>query len=132
MKRSEMSQVVLCIDDDQMILDFLETALTGYGYRVLSAFNGKEGLVKAVEQQPDLILLDIMMPDMDGWEVCQILKNNEETQKIPVIMVTARDTVYDKIKGLKKGAMGYVTKPFNVKELLEEVRICLKRAEEEE
>jgi len=127
-----MSQVVLCIDDDQMILDFLETALTGYGYRVLSAFNGKEGLVKAVEQQPDLILLDIMMPDMDGWEVCQILKNNEETQKIPVIMVTARDTVYDKIKGLKKGAMGYVTKPFNVKELLEEVRICLKRAEEEE
>ena len=115
---------VLLIDDEEPILRFLRNALTGQPYRLVEAANGREGLAKAASYNPDLILLDLGLPDMDGLEV---LKELRGWSAIPVIILSARGQEQDKIKGLDAGADDYLTKPFSVGELLARMRACLRR-----
>jgi two-component system KDP operon response regulator KdpE len=116
---------VLLIDDEEPILRFLRNALNGQPYRLLEATNGRDGLAKAVSYQPDLVLLDLGLPDMDGLEVLRELRSWSAT---PVIILSARGQEQDKIKGLDAGADDYLTKPFSVGELLARMRACLRRS----
>lgn len=103
---------ILCIDDDRDILNLLEKILAGAGYTVITAANGRQGISEALIRKPDLILLDIVMPGMDGYEVCKKIKDKEETKNIPVIFITAKKEDEDEAKGLKIGAVDYIRKPF--------------------
>jgi signal transduction histidine kinase len=100
--------------------------LSKENYKIIEAENGEEGYNLAVREKPDLILLDITMPGKDGYEVCRLLKENEETEKIPVIFLTARTDMDDKIRGLDLGAVDYITKPFNNMEIMARVKTQLK------
>lgn len=117
------NQKILLVDDEEDILDFLELILDEQGYTVVKANSGREALASAQMHRPDLILLDIMMPEMDGWEVLKLLKADEEVSDIPVAMLTARTEMKDKIQGLQEGAVDYICKPFATKELLEKLQI---------
>lgn len=117
------SQKILLVDDEEDILDFLELILEEQGYSVVKANSGREALAAAQMHRPELILLDIMMPEMDGWEVLKLLKADEEVSDIPVAMLTARTEMKDKIQGLQEGAVDYICKPFATKELLEKLQI---------
>ncbi|HJZ12391.1 MAG TPA: response regulator [Acidobacteriota bacterium] len=119
------TQKILLVDDEEDILDFLELILEEQGYSVIKANSGKEALAVAQMHHPELILLDIMMPEMDGWEVLKFLKADEETADIPVAMLTARTEMKDKIQGLQEGAVDYICKPFATKELLDKLQIIL-------
>ncbi|HEY4492899.1 MAG TPA: response regulator [Acidobacteriota bacterium] len=119
------TQKILLVDDEEDILDFLELILEEQGYSVIKANSGKEALAAAQMHHPELILLDIMMPEMDGWEVLKFLKADEETADIPVAMLTARTEMKDKIQGLQEGAVDYICKPFATKELLDKLQIIL-------
>ena len=114
---------ILLVDDEEDILDFLELILEEQGYDVVKANSGPEALAAAQMHRPDLILLDIMMPEMDGWEVLKLLKADEEVAHIPVAMLTARTEMKDKIQGLQEGAIDYICKPFATKELLEKLHV---------
>jgi DNA-binding response OmpR family regulator len=103
----------------------LQVVLGKRGHHVLGAANGMEGLVTAQGERPDLILLDIMMEGMDGWEVLKLLKLEPGTQQIPVVMLSARVEPRDKIRGLQEGAVDYVTKPFSVRELVATIEAIL-------
>ena len=103
---------ILCIDDDHDILNLLEKILAGAGYAVITATDGKQGLSEARNRKPDLILLDVIMPGMDGYEVCKKIKDKEETKNIPIIFITAKNEDEDEAKGLKMGAVDYIRKPF--------------------
>lgn len=103
---------ILCIDDDRDILNLLEKILAGAGYTVITAANGRQGISEALIRKPNLILLDIVMPGMDGYEVCKKIKDKEETKNIPVIFITAKKEDEDEAKGLKIGAVDYIRKPF--------------------
>lgn len=134
----ENNPKILVVDDDQLISNLIEKILDGTGYEVQKAYDGEEALQKVDQETPDLVILDVMMPKIDGLEVCRRLKANEKTRMIPVIMLTSRDYVEDKIEGLEHGAIDYVTKPFNSKELLARVkslvgsqRFIFQKAEEE-
>jgi len=105
---------VLVVEDDAELLEFIASGLEEEGFRVLRAANGKEGLKKALDHLPDLVLTDIMMPVMDGIAFCNELKSNMMTSHIPVIMLTAKKTVESQIEGLETGADDYVTKPFHM------------------
>ncbi len=109
---SSSGTTILCIDDDHDILTLLEKILIGAGYAVITASNGKQGLRETLTRKPDLILLDIVMPDMDGYEVCKKIKDKEETKNIPIIFITAKKEDEDEAKGLKIGAVDYIRKPF--------------------
>ena len=102
--------LILCIDDEQNILDLLSFNLEAAGYSVITAATAAEGII-AANQSPAIILLDLMLPDMEGTEVCRRLKNNSLTAGIPIIMLTAKDSEVDKILGLELGADDYITKP---------------------
>jgi len=115
---------LLLIDDDEPILRFLRNALLGQPYKLVEATSGREGLTKAASFNPDLILLDLGLPDMDGLEVLSQLRGWSAT---PVIIVSARGQEKDKIRGLDAGADDYLTKPFSVGELLARMRACLRR-----
>jgi len=115
---------VLIVDDDQKMVDLLQLYLKRDGYRVLTAYDGIEALHQAREGQPDLIVLDLMLPGMDGLEVCRTLR---EESDLPIIILTARTTEQDKLTGLDLGADDYVTKPFSPKELAARVRALLRR-----
>lgn len=117
------TQKILLVDDEEDILDFLELILEEQGYSVVKANSGREALAAAQMHRPELILLDIMMPEMDGWEVLKLLKADEEVSDIPVAMLTARTEMKDKIQGLQEGAVDYICKPFATKELLEKLQI---------
>jgi DNA-binding response OmpR family regulator len=117
------NQTILLVDDEEDILDFLELILEEQGYKVVKANSGREALAAAQMHRPELILLDIMMPEMDGWEVLKLLKADEEVSDIPVAMLTARAEMKDKIQGLQEGAVDYICKPFATKELLEKLQI---------
>ncbi|HVS02588.1 MAG TPA: response regulator [Thermoanaerobaculia bacterium] len=119
---------ILVIDDEPDLLRMLEVVLTGAGYTVLTAPSGMEGLVRAQAEQPQLVLLDIMMEGMDGWEVLKLLKLEESTRGIPVVILSARVEPRDKIRGLQEGAVDYVTKPFSVKRVLGTIDAILPRA----
>ncbi|CCJ33375.1 MULTISPECIES: winged helix-turn-helix domain-containing protein [Caloramator] len=123
---------ILLIDDELHIIELLKYNLETNGYKVFYALNGKEGLKLAIEKKPDLILLDIMLPEMDGFDVCKELKKNESISNIPIIMLTAKSEEFDKILGLELGADDYITKPFSVRELLARVKVVLRRNSKEE
>jgi len=113
---------ILIVDDQPDNVELLEQILEDEEYDALTAYDGQEALDIVKEEMPDLILLDIMMPDMDGFEVCSILKSDEKTREIPIIFVTARTETVDKVKGLELGAVDYITKPFEETEVLARVR----------
>jgi signal transduction histidine kinase len=113
---------ILVVDDDHMLLMMIETLLKRSGYEVTTTDKGEDALHKAAEYPPDLIILDVNMPHMDGLEVCRRLKTNPDTRLIPVIFLTADDFVEHKIAGLELGANDYITKPFDSKEFLARVK----------
>jgi len=113
-----MSKRILVVDDEEDILHFLELVLGDKGYEVTTAANGHEALARAQADRPDLILLDIMMPQMDGWEVLKLLRVDEETATLPVAMLSARTEAQDRVQGLQEGAIDYICKPFALQELL--------------
>ena len=115
---------ILVVDDEVDIVDFIDDYLTGEGYEVIKAYNGVEALDKMRRDPPDLVVLDIMLPGLDGFEVCKQMRT-EST--VPILMVTAKDTDVDKIIGLEIGADDYMPKPFNPRELVARVKAILRR-----
>ena len=118
-------QVVLIIDDSRENRILLSSQLSLEGYKTLQAAGGREGIDTAIEHDPDIILLDVMMPDMSGFEVCQTLKDQEETHLIPIIMVTALREVEARIEGKKAGADDFLSRPYVREELLVRVRTLI-------
>lgn len=116
-----MPAKILVVDDEPDVCSVLHLLLSRSGYGVVAASSGMECLVKARGERPDLILLDIMMPEMDGWETLKLLKLDGATSQIPVVIVSARAEPKDKIRGLQEGAVDYITKPFGAREILERV-----------
>lgn len=121
---------ILIIEDEKTLCEKLAHALRQEGMRVDTALDGESGLALAQEKPPDVLLLDIMLPGLDGISICRILRRNPETAQIPILMLTARGTEVDKIIGLETGADDYVVKPFALGELLARVRALLRRARE--
>ena len=119
------SEKILIVDDDEDVLLIVQTILDNSGYSVVPARNGREGVEKAIESSPDLILLDVMMPELSGWEVCTKLKSAPETRQIPIAMLTVKSEIRDLITGMQVGADDYITKPFTRKKLLSTVRRLL-------
>ena len=115
---------ILIVEDEKKIARFLELELVHEGYEVLTAFDGRSGLETAQEQDPDLLILDLMLPELSGIEVCRRLRH---TSDVPIIMLTAKDDVSDKVMGLDMGADDYVTKPFAIEELLARIRVAMKK-----
>src|SRR5450631_3625036 len=116
---------ILIVDDDEDILLIVQTILASAGYSAITAHNGREGVDVALEVRPDLILLDVMMPELSGWEVCTTLKNAPETRQIPIAMLTVKSEIRDLITGMQVGADDYITKPFTRRKLLSTVRKLL-------
>jgi len=113
---------ILCIEDEQEMIDLIQLILSRRGHDVIGATGGKEGLEMARKIHPDLVLLDLMMPDMDGWEVYQQMKADETTRNIPVIVVTAKAQNIDKVLGLHIAKVDdYIAKPFSPQELMDSV-----------
>jgi DNA-binding response OmpR family regulator len=123
---AETPASILVVDDELPFLESLRFSLERQGYRVLTARDGLAGLRLARAERPDLIILDVMLPGMDGFKVCQAIRKESD---VPVIMLTARDDETDKVVGLELGADDYVTKPFGLRELLARVRAVLRRRE---
>ena len=115
---------ILIVEDEKKIARFLELELKHEGYDVLTSFDGRSGLEAALENNPDLLILDLMLPELSGIEVCRRLRH---TSDLPIIMLTAKDDVSDKVMGLDMGADDYVTKPFAIEELLARIRVALKK-----
>ena len=124
-----MKKKILIVDDEDDILHFLDLVLREKGYEVETATGGQEALTKAQLMRPDLVLLDIMMPQMDGWEVLKLLRVDEETATIPVAMLSARTEARDRVQGLQEGAIDYICKPFSPDELAARVRRVLETLE---
>lgn len=122
------SYSILVVDDEPDVRRMLQVVLGKRGHMVTSADSGMEALVQAQGDQPDLILLDIMMDGMDGWEVLKLLKLDEQTREIPVVILSARVEPRDKIRGLQEGAVDYLVKPFSVREVLERIEVILQGA----
>ena len=127
-----MKEKILIVEDDKDILKMVEYNLKKEGYRTAYARDGEDAIEMAHSEHPDLILLDLMLPGIDGLEVCKQLKKESKTAGIPVIMVTAKSQESDKVVGLELGADDYVTKPFSVRELLARVKAVLRRAQEKD
>lgn len=127
MQNMETMPHVLIIEDEEDILALIHYSFIRNGYQADLTTSGEEGLAMAQELKPDLILLDLMLPGLDGLEICRRLKNDKETQSIPVIMLTAKGEEQDIIKGLEMGADDYVTKPFSPRVLIARVRAVLRR-----
>jgi DNA-binding response OmpR family regulator len=123
-KGLDMADKVLVVEDDITLLETLEYNLSRQGYEVLSAADGIKGLEMARKERPDLIVLDVMLPGLDGLEVCRVLRRE---MSVPILMLTARADEVDKIVGLEVGADDYLTKPFNMRELLARVKALLRR-----
>ena len=115
---------ILIVEDEKKIARFLELELLHEGYEVATAYDGRTGLEKAFSWQPDLMILDLMLPELSGIEVCRRLRHDSD---LPIIMLTAKDDVSDKVMGLDMGADDYMTKPFAIEELLARIRVGLKK-----
>ncbi len=122
-----MAQKILVVDDEPDAVDLVQFNLTNAGYEVITAADGGEALKKARTFRPDLILLDVMLPEIDGLEVCKLLRRDAATSGIPVIMLTAKAAEIDRVLGLELGADDYVTKPFSPRELVLRVKNLLRR-----
>jgi two-component system KDP operon response regulator KdpE len=120
-----MAEKILVIDDEQSTLELIEMLLERRGYEVITAVRADDGLRKAYRNQPDLVLLDIMMPEMDGWDVCRRLR---EMSDVPIIFLTARGETRDVVRGLEMGADDYVVKPYENDELVARVKAGLRRS----
>lgn len=119
---------VVIIEDEEHITELLRYNFEENGYSVFSASNGREGLKLVQEVMPDVTLLDIMIPEIDGIEVCKLLKQDAKTRDLPVIMLTAKSSEMDKVLGLEIGADDYITKPFSIRELLARAKAVLRRS----
>lgn len=118
---------ILIIDDTEFMTKLISDILTNADYDVVTASNGPDGIQKVREEKPDLVILDVIMPGMDGYQVCKILREDESNNLMPIIMLTAHDNEDDKLTGLELGADDYIIKPFNGRELVSRVRNTLKR-----
>ena len=123
---------VLIIEDEKDIVKMLDYNLRKEGFRIFSANNGEDGLDMARRENPDLILLDLMLPEMDGLDVCKAVKNDAKTTHIPIIILTAKAQESDKVVGLELGADDYVTKPFSPRELIARIKAVLRRLKEKD
>ena len=123
---------VLIVDDEEHIVELLQFNLVNAGYKVITANNGLDALKKVKENKPDLLLLDLMLPGMDGLDVCKEIKRDKETSKTSIIMLTAKSEELDKILGLELGADDYITKPFSIRELLARVKAVLRMSSSDE
>lgn len=117
-----MPKKILIVDDETELLKAISIRLKASGYEVLTAQDGQEGLEKARNSNPDLIILDVLMPRLDGYEVCRLLKFDEKHSLIPVIMLTAKTQEVDKAMGKKVGANDYLTKPFETQDLIDKIK----------
>lgn len=122
----EMNNKILVVDDEEHILTLIKFNLEQAGFQVVTATDGEEGLQKAVEEKPELIVLDLMLPKKDGMEVCKELRLQRNTT--PILMVTAKDDEFDKVLGLELGADDYMTKPFSPREVVARVKAILRRS----
>jgi two-component system response regulator MprA len=120
-----LASLILVIDDDEKITSLIRRSLAFEGYSVITASNGSDGLKQLLSHEPELIILDVMMPQLSGWEVIQRLRDGGIT--IPVLMLTAKDEIGDRVKGLDLGADDYLVKPFALEELLARVRALIRR-----
>ncbi|MDD5513300.1 MAG: response regulator [Candidatus Omnitrophica bacterium] len=127
-----MKEKILIVDDEKDIVKMLDYNLKKDGYRVISASDGEDALDLAGREHPDLIVLDLMLPGLDGLEVCKTLKKEGKTASIPIIMLTAKTQESDKVIGLELGADDYMTKPFSPRELLARIKAVLRRAKDKE
>jgi two-component system response regulator MprA len=127
MDESQAAPIMLIVDDERGILDFVRLGMRNEGFRVEIAQDGPTGLAKARTLHPDILILDIVLPGIDGLNICRRLRAEPETMNIPIIMLTARDEVKDRVAGLETGADDYLTKPFSFDELLARVRALLRR-----
>ena len=119
------SKCILIVDDEEDIVSLCKDILEMEGYEVDFALNGKDGIKKSLTKHFDLILLDIMLPEMDGWEVIEVLRLNEKTKDIPVAMLTAKTEFKNKVLGIQQGAIDYITKPFIPEEIIYRVKRIL-------
>ncbi len=117
---------ILIVDDNAQNLELLEGLLCSRGYDTSKAYNGREAIERVAEEPPDLVLLDVLMPIMDGYEACKRLKEDEKTRLIPIVLLTALDSVEDKVKGIEAGADDFITKPFQKPELLARVKSLIR------
>ena len=131
MKDTYQKQTILVVDDEKELAALVSLHMKMAGFEVLTAVNGEKALELSREEKPDLIILDLMLPKIDGWQVCEQLRQDAVTKDIPVIMLTARTQIEDKLKGFEAGADDYVTKPFSPRELVARVKRVLARAEAE-
>ncbi len=118
---------ILIIEDEEHIVELIKFNLENNGYKVSFALDGQKGLEMIENEQPDLVLLDLMLPKIDGIDICNRVKNNKNLKEIPIIMLTAKSGETDKIIGLEIGADDYITKPFSVRELLARIKVVLRR-----
>ena len=125
MEANSHSKTVLIVEDEKNIVDILRFNLQREGYRTVEAYDGADGLAKARSENPDIILLDVMLPKMIGFDVCRTLR--EEGNNVPVIILTAREEEADKVLGLEIGADDYITKPFSMRELIARVKANIRR-----
>jgi len=119
---------ILVVDDNEKNVELLEAILLAAGFEVLKAYDGKQAIEMAGKERPGLVLLDIMMPQLDGFQVCQILRKDSQNAGLPIIMVTAKDKESDIVQSLEKGADDYVVKPIDKKELLGKIEDMLAKA----
>lgn len=124
-----MATRILVVDDDKQIVRVLQTYLTQEGMTVLTAYDGAEALRLIRHERPDCVVLDLMLPDCNGWDITRLVRNDERLAAIPILMLTARVEDTDKIIGLELGADDYVTKPFNPREIVARVRAILRRTQ---
>ena len=124
-ERCAMPEKILTIDDDPAQLRMIELALIGANFEPITAVGGEAGLAKLLEHRPDLVILDVMMPDMDGWETCYRIR---QVSTVPIIFLTAKQTLDDRISGLRLGGDDYLIKPFNTGELIARVEAVLRRS----
>ena len=124
-QKAEQQKTVLIVEDEKNIVDILRFNLQREGYRTVEAYDGADGLEKARSENPDIILLDVMLPKMIGFDVCRTLR--DEGNNVPVIILTAREEEADKVLGLEIGADDYITKPFSMRELIARVGANIRR-----
>ncbi len=124
-QKAEQQKTVLIVEDEKNIVDILRFNLQREGYRTVEAYDGADGLEKARSENPDIILLDVMLPKMIGFDVCRTLR--DEGNNAPVIILTAREEEADKVLGLEIGASDYITKPFSMRELIARVGANIRR-----
>ena len=124
--------VLLCVDDEEANLKLLEKLLVPRGYTVVGAANGQDAMLKIKSQAIDLVLLDIIMPGMNGFEVCRWIKEDPRFSNIPVIMITALISKHDRVRGIEAGAEEFLSKPFDLAEVLAKIKMLLKLKELDE